>query len=484
MAFLAIVTEMLNDRDRGLKDYLLSTGMRNSVNHFSWITVALLFSLYYSFIYTISGYLFNWEIFIKVPLVLIFGYFFSTIFSMLSLSLLISVLTSNPKNGFSLAYAFLLLSFFFQGFFTDPNSLNFLYADDEIHDYTIIKILRYLFEHYPGYTYTKLWSDFVAVSGSHFNMKTMNNEKGRAFLYEDLFEKRSDKFPDGRISIIPSPYDTFSMILINIFWVFSLTFLIDYLRYNSDKIKRKFKTSKHNVNLGGMREVEVDIEDESVMEEREITEAIYNNKDFEGILVQGISKDFRISTSFFKSKVLKALDNVTFNLQKGHLLSILGQNGAGKTTLINILNSKLKAKTGRAKIFSYDLQEEKESIKHIISLCPQFDIYWPYLTVTEHMEIFCTMRGIPKIRFIEEIAENLEKVNLIEKCDSLVSELSGGMKRRLSIAICIIGNPKVLFFDEPTTGLDPINQAEIMKLIEVLFLNLFFIFRPSKKTKQ
>lgn len=140
---------------------------------------------------------------------------------------------------------------------------------------------------------------------------------------------------------------------------------------------------------------------------------------------------------------------------------------AGKTTLINILTGHISPSAGVAKIFGFDLKEDAEDIKEITSCCPQFDIVWPDLTVEEHFIIFAKVRGINK-EFIPRIVEDLlSEVNLKDKRDERICNLSGGMRRRVSIGICTLGNPKVMFFDEPTTGLDPITQKEIMQLILV-----------------
>lgn len=148
-------------------------------------------------------------------------------------------------------------------------------------------------------------------------------------------------------------------------------------------------------------------------------------------------------------------------------MTILGQNGAGKTTLINILTGYVKATSGDASVMGFDLKTEMKDIRRITSLCPQFDIYWPDMTIREHLELFASIKGYSTGRDLNnEIDRLLEMVGLVEKKTEFVKFLSGGMRRRLSIAISAIGDPKVIFFDEPTTGLDPVTKDQVLTLIK------------------
>lgn len=196
---------------------------------------------------------------------------------------------------------------------------------------------------------------------------------------------------------------------------------------------------------------------------------------FQGILVKKIGKTYNKYPFGIKSKQdVEAVKNVYLRIESGELISILGENGAGKTSLIKVITGHLKQTEGNVKIFGLDLNEDSEEVKELVSLCPQFDIYWENLTVYEHLELFSLIKGM---RFIESTVDKLiQEVGLSEKRDRRVKELSGGMRRRLSIALSTLGNPKVIIFDEPTTGLDPVTQRDVMKLIEVNFQNFLKFF--------
>jgi len=153
------------------------------------------------------------------------------------------------------------------------------------------------------------------------------------------------------------------------------------------------------------------------------------------------------------------------------LLGLLGHNGAGKTTLINILTGVLGGFEGQITLSGYDIEENKDEVKKIVGVCPQFDILWYELTAREHLQMFAEIKGIPKNQIENEIKSGLQDVNLAKFGDVWAGTFSGGMKRRLSMAIAGIGDPKIIFLDEPTTGMDPKNRRQVWELIKNLKKN-------------
>jgi ABC-type multidrug transport system ATPase subunit len=168
---------------------------------------------------------------------------------------------------------------------------------------------------------------------------------------------------------------------------------------------------------------------------------------------------------------LRALKGVYLEAKDGELLSILGHNGAGKTTLINILTGQLNPSGGDARLCDFRLSKDMESIRKILGVVPQFDILWDRMTVEEHLKMFCHIKGINSRLIDSTIKSTLIEVGLWNQADNEVVTLSGGMKRRLSVAISAIGNPKIIIMDEPTTGLDPVSRRKIWELIHKIKRN-------------
>ena len=172
----------------------------------------------------------------------------------------------------------------------------------------------------------------------------------------------------------------------------------------------------------------------------------------------------------YKSK--KALDNVSLSIKQGELFGLLGVNGAGKTTLIKILCGLTRKTSGTITINNFNLDKEIYKIKEIIDISPQETSVANNLTVKENLEFFANIYNNNDDNTINEIVDIF---NLNEVLNQRAKTLSGGYKRRLSIAIALISKPKILFLDEPTLGLDVFARRELWEIIKRLQKNITII---------
>jgi len=163
-----------------------------------------------------------------------------------------------------------------------------------------------------------------------------------------------------------------------------------------------------------------------------------------------------------------AVDQISFKVKTGELFGLLGPNGAGKTTTINMLSTLLKATSGYGEVSGYDISRNKDNIRRSIGVVFQEPALDTKLTGKENLVFHAMMYGIKKQERIKRIKEVLELVELTEKEKVLVEKYSGGMKRRLEIARGLIHQPKVLFLDEPTLGLDVQTRRHIWDYIKRL----------------
>ncbi len=166
----------------------------------------------------------------------------------------------------------------------------------------------------------------------------------------------------------------------------------------------------------------------------------------------------------------KALDNVSLEIEQGELFGLLGVNGAGKTTLIKILCGLTKKAAGTITINNFNLDKDINKIKEIIDISPQETSVANNLTVKENLEFFANI-----YKTNDYINEVVDLFNLHEVINQRAKTLSGGFKRRLSIAIALISKPKILFLDEPTLGLDVFARRELWKIIKKLQKNTTII---------
>jgi ABC-2 type transport system ATP-binding protein len=169
-------------------------------------------------------------------------------------------------------------------------------------------------------------------------------------------------------------------------------------------------------------------------------------------------------TKKFEDKM--AVENLSLQVSKGELFGLLGPNGAGKTTIINIVCGLVKPTSGTAKIFGFDVQKETQRVKELIGVCIQETAIYPYLTGIENLELFGKLYGINKKLIKERSNMLLTKMALTEDAKRVTAKYSGGMKRRLSLALAVIHDPQIAFLDEPTVALDPQSRHAVWDFIK------------------
>ena len=167
-------------------------------------------------------------------------------------------------------------------------------------------------------------------------------------------------------------------------------------------------------------------------------------------------------------KDITAVDRLNLEIRQGELFSLLGINGAGKTTTIKMLSCLSKPTDGDAVVGGYSITRESEQVKRLIGVSPQETAVAPNLSVKENLELICGIHGFSKEKTQERIAELSERFGLDAVLQRRASKLSGGYGRRVSIAMALISEPRILFLDEPTLGLDVIARHELWKTILAL----------------
>jgi ABC-2 type transport system ATP-binding protein len=177
----------------------------------------------------------------------------------------------------------------------------------------------------------------------------------------------------------------------------------------------------------------------------------------QAIRVQGLEKSY---------KELKVLRGVDFDVARGSIFALLGSNGAGKTTIVNILSTLLKANAGTAAVNGFDVAAQAAQVRESISLTGQFAAVDEILTGRENLVLVARLRHLQGPGKIAD--DLLARFQLTEAAGRRVATYSGGMRRRLDISMSLIGNPPVIFLDEPTTGLDPESRLEVWNSVKEL----------------
>jgi ABC-2 type transport system ATP-binding protein len=172
-----------------------------------------------------------------------------------------------------------------------------------------------------------------------------------------------------------------------------------------------------------------------------------------GIEVDGLVKDFKGG--------VRAVDGIDISVAPGEIYGFLGPNGAGKSTTVLVLTTLLPPTSGTARVAGLDVMHQGPAVRRAIGASLQESALDPFLTATEHMRLQSSMHGLAKDERARRGRELLERVGLTEAADRKISGYSGGMKRRLDLALALVHRPRILFLDEPTTGLDPQSRAAL-----------------------
>ena len=167
-------------------------------------------------------------------------------------------------------------------------------------------------------------------------------------------------------------------------------------------------------------------------------------------------------------KNITAVDKLDLEIREGELFSLLGVNGAGKTTMIKMLSCLTRPTEGDAVVGGYSITKESEQVKRLIGVSPQETAVAPNLSVEENLELICGIHGFSKEKTQAKITELSERFGLDTVLQRKAGKLSGGWQRRVSIAMALISEPKILFLDEPTLGLDVIARHELWETIRSL----------------
>ncbi|XP_072014244.1 LOW QUALITY PROTEIN: phospholipid-transporting ATPase ABCA3-like [Amphiura filiformis] len=167
--------------------------------------------------------------------------------------------------------------------------------------------------------------------------------------------------------------------------------------------------------------------------------------------------DIQRLTKVYKSAVghKLAVDDLSLKMYKGQITSLLGHNGAGKTTTMSILTGLFPPTGGAASVNGYSILNDMEKVRQSLGICPQHNVLWDRLTVKEHLMFFIRLKGKSGEEAKQEVTAMIEDLQLVDKTNDQSSKLSGGMKRKLSCAIALVGGSEIVILDEPTSGMDP-----------------------------
>jgi ABC-2 type transport system ATP-binding protein len=182
--------------------------------------------------------------------------------------------------------------------------------------------------------------------------------------------------------------------------------------------------------------------------------------DANGIEVRGLVREYK--------KGPRAVDGIDLSVAPGEIYGFLGPNGAGKSTTVHVLTTLLPPTAGTALVGGFDVERDGPKVRRLIGVALQEAALDPLLTGRDHLRLQATLQGVPKAERGARAEELLHQVGLVDAADRKVSGYSGGMKRRLDLALALVHSPRILFLDEPTTGLDPQSRTDIWNEVALM----------------
>ncbi|KAM9332939.1 retinal-specific phospholipid-transporting ATPase ABCA4a [Pholidichthys leucotaenia] len=244
---------------------------------------------------------------------------------------------------------------------------------------------------------------------------------------------------------------------------------------NKEQTEQQTKEEKENADQEKTEESRETVEDPSSCEHQGQRERLKNKEKnlesneqpfFEAEpadLVKGVCIHNLVKV--FSSCSRPAVDGLSINFYESQITAFLGHNGAGKTTTMSILTGMFPPTSGTATIYGQDIRTDMDTIRLSLGMCPQHNILFQYMTVAEHILFYSLLKGCPVAEAQEEVENMLQDLGLPHKRDELTQNLSGGMQRKLSVALAFVGGAKVVILDEPTSGVDPYSRRSIWDLL-------------------
>lgn len=478
--FVVLMYQLSFEKDNKLKLGMMMMGLRGSVYWFSWFTTAVIFNMLTTLCLIAFGSAAQFAYFLKTDFWVLFVVFFTFQVTMTVLAIFISVFINSVKQSISISMLLFIIGALIQMFCTSPYFIALIY-DTSIN---LTTPFRWILSFYPPFQFAKIFYD---ISLRSFSVGPL---QGPGYQWADLYNPAPLSF-EG-IELPPTAANLYwlmldAVIFLILAWYFETVttsgtgtaekpwFLFTAKWWGC---RRSAGHSEYEIigqdsasaqyNGASLNTKSADIVDEDVDKERERT---LGNADDESVAVRicNLVKTYHKYPFGIRSKGdVHAVRGVAYSIPKNTVFCLLGHNGSGKSTTIGMLTGLIEPSSGDAFVFGQSVRAEPQMVRRTIGVCPQHDILWPDLTAAEHLEIFARLKGFEPHEIPPMIEETLEGVALLNVQHHRCKTYSGGMKRRLSVAVSSIGNPQLIIMDEPTTGMDPKSVQHVWQMIQYL----------------
>ncbi|XP_042011440.1 ABC transporter A family member 2-like [Salvia splendens] len=469
-SFVFQISALITEKELKLRQTMTMMGLYDTAYWLSWLTWEGILTLISSLLTVLFGMMFQFDFFLKNSFAVVFLLFYLFQLSMVGLAFMLSAFISKSSSSTTVGYFIFIIGFLTQ----IVTTFGFPYGQDF------------------SKTYQTVWSFFppnLFAAGLNLLSQATETPQDPGISWK------------GRLRCAPG--DEECVITINDIYIwlvstsclwFVLAIYFDNIFPNASGVRKPifyFLVPGYWTGKGGNNTAEGSIcscmssipslenihpDNEDVQEEETIVkqQAAGANVDSSiAVQIRGLVKTYAGATKIgcFRCKRTSpyhALKGIWMNFPKDQLFCLLGPNGAGKTTAINCLTGITPVTSGDALIYGNSIRNSTgmSTIRRMIGVCPQFDVLWDALSGQEHLYLFASIKGLNPASIKSVVEKLLGEVKLTESAKVRAGSFSGGMRRRLSVAIALIGEPKLVIMDEPTTGMDPITRRHVWDVIE------------------
>lgn len=473
VVFINTLNTVVSEKETKIRYSMEMMGLYKSVYWLSWFIIYFILILINTFATIIFGMIFQYSVFTNTNFFVLFFLFFCFGIAMIAMGFFITTLVSTSRTAVLFGIFMLIIGFLFQSFLFSNPYLAYIWWSTSVPSF-----IKYIFFIFPFFNFGRLYFDIMTLASSTVNNISGTISKGEGFFWSSLSTK-----PESYISYVLSLddlstsgqsiwlmiFDAALYIILTLYFdniipnefgnckPFYYIFLPSYWGFGKSS-KQSEKEWIDDVVQKYPANYDVSKLDSDVYDQINFTCDSANNSP---IKIVNLSKQYGRGKN---KKVVISGSYLSFN--KNKVVALLGQNGAGKSTTINILAGLTPPTNGDISVFGKRIRTDLNGVQRELGICPQHDILFDDLTAMEHLRLYTGLKGASSENFEKLLEERLKAVRLWTVKDARTNTYSGGMKRRLSMIIATIGDPKVVLLDEPTTGMDPLNRRHVWKFIE------------------
>eukprot|EP00727_Mastigamoeba_balamuthi_P010039 m51a1_g5658 hypothetical protein (838) ;mRNA; r:891490-894178 len=451
--FMLLLFQIVQEKELKLRRQMKAVGMSDIAYWASYILFNVAFVFLTSLITILFGAIFQFAFFIKANFWAVFLDFFLFGLAMTPFSVLLSMLIQTTRSAVNAGMGVFLFGIMVQIIAANPAVLQQFYSP------SFPSAIVGIFQLWPPFNFAKLTVDIASKS----SQAELHTKGATFFTWSDMTQETNI---NGNDWVYPAPIRSVYWQLID----FAIFFGVAMFLYNVlpseggwfiSFVHRRSAASNVNKKI---KDIELDDHiDDDVKAEAEVASG---ERSQAAVKIKHFSKSY--STSTFSDKKVHAVKDISMTIQDNEILALLGHNGCGKSTTMNALSCILMPSCGDATIFGHSIVNDPSEVRRLIGVCPQDDVLWPDLTAIEHLKIFGGLKHLSGKALEGEIIARLGDVGLLDVGHRAAGTYSGGMKRRLSVAVSCVGNPKFLLLDEPTTGLDPVARRQMWASLQRL----------------